>query len=340
MRVRNPVDLLALVPVSFGFHPEQSLVLLAFDGPQGFHARVDLPGDRSDIDAVVKCLLEALRRNPARTAALVAYTDDGALAEDVIAAAAKGLKRLRVRVVAALRADAGRWRCVGPCRPACGGRCDPTGTPYDLSGHPFTAAAVFDGQVTHRSRAALQASLVWGDPAETEVVSKAVSAHAHRCLTAARHPLGPWDPAAAKRVLVAEGHWVGERVRAYLSDGRRLSADDAGRMLAAIGSVQVRDVAWAEMSRAVAGQHVELWTDLVRRAPLDVLAPAAALLAFAAWLHGDGALAWCALERCHESDPGYTMASLLAGMLDGAVPPTVWTPLDKADLPLFATTGG
>ena len=78
------------------------------------------------------------------------------------------------------------------------------------------------------------------------------------------------------------------------------------------------------MTRENANAHVTLWTDVVRRTPTRFFAAPATLLAFAAWLSGHGAFAWCALDRCRESEPNYALAELLARMLDGAVPPTAW----------------
>jgi hypothetical protein len=94
-------------------------------------------------------------------------------------------------------------------------------------------------------------------------------------------------------------------------------------------------VAWAEISRAEATRHVDLWRDLVRRCPLDLLPGPSCLLAFAAWLAGQGALAWCALDRCFEVDPDYSMADCVAQLLASAVPPSVWTPIAEHDLPAF-----
>ena len=107
-------------------------------------------------------------------------------------------------------------------------------------------------------------------------------------------------------------------------------------MLAALVSAEIRDVLWAEISRPRGAQHVAFWTDVVRRAPLDYAAPPAALLAFSAWMAGEGALAWCALDRCRESDPGYTMAALIATALQAAMPPSAWKPVDPGSLTLFA----
>ena len=74
----------------------------------------------------------------------------------------------------------------------------------------------------------------------------------------------------------------------------------------------------------------------MRRAPRDLLPGACSLLAFAAWQHGDGALAWCAIDRCLEVDPDYSMAHCVAQILTGAVPPSVWEPILEEDLPVFA----
>ena len=65
-------------------------------------------------------------------------------------------------------------------------------------------------------------------------------------------------------------------------------------------------------------------------------ATALSLLAFAAWHHGDGALAWCAIDRCLDVDPDYSMAHCVAQILTGAVPPSVWEPIPEDELPVFA----
>ena len=85
-------------------------------------------------------------------------------------------------------------------------------------------------------------------------------------------------------------------------------------MLASL--VPTRDVAWAEITRANSAGHVDLWRELVRRSPRDLLPGPASLLAFAAWQHGDGALAWCAIDRCLEVDPDYSMAHYVAEVLN------------------------
>ena len=46
-------------------------------------------------------------------------------------------------------------------------------------------------------------------------------------------------------------------------------------------------------------------------------------LAFASWLSGDGAKAWCALDEV-PADQNYSMAAIVAGVLHGGLPPSEW----------------
>jgi hypothetical protein len=98
----------------------------------------------------------------------------------------------------------------------------------------------------------------------------------------------------------------------------------------------MRDVACARISRSTAHEQVRLWRHLLRRAPRDLVPGSASLLALAAWLDGDGALAWCAIDRCREVAPDQSLALHLADLLQAAVPPGTWTPVDEARLPLLA----
>jgi hypothetical protein len=333
LRITSPVDLLALVPSVLGFHPDESIVLVVTAGEAGqLHARLDLPRDEEEAVETVRVLLNAASRAEARQVALVAYSVD-----DEPAAALADLLRLElelrgVDVMCAVRADGERWfslDCVDDCCPLDGRR-------YDVLSHPITAQAVLDGKVTYDNREALADSLIGTDLDAVEAVEEAAAEAMRRLRAAARHPLGPESPEGTRRHLVTEGYWVRERVRRYLRTREPLDCHDAGRMVVATTVIEVRDVAWAEMNRSHASIHVELWRDLVRRTPLDLLAAPSALLAFAAWLAGDGALAWCAVERCQEAAPDYNLATLVSQALAGAMHPSVWQPISVEELPLFA----
>lgn len=332
-RITAPADLLALVPCVLGFHPEESLVLVvtAGEGPP-LHARLDLPRDDDERGQAVQLLLSAATKAEARQVALIAYAAEEAAARGVVDALTLELEDHGVDLLCALRADGRRWYSLD-CDLLC---CPSEGSAYDLASHPITAQAVLDGKVTYLSRRALADSLVGTDLETVESVGRAADDALRRFRAASGPTVGPDGTDGSRAHLMTEGLWVRDRVRRYVGTEEPLDADEVGRMVVALLDIEVRDVAWAEMTRADARIHVELWRDVVRRTPLDLLAAPAALLAFAAWLAGEGALAWCAVERCREADPGYSLAALVTQALEGAMHPSVWTPVPLEDLPLFA----
>jgi uncharacterized protein DUF4192 len=316
---RSPVDLVALVPMVLGFHPADSVVLLTFGPPGGsFHARVDLPVSSAAQEDVADVLARAVSTNNPDRAAVLLYSDD----EQVCAAMADRLVNrlldLGCEVIEVLRVDDGCWVRLPE---------DGSGaTPYDLQTHPFTAQLVFDGRVVHRDRAELADTLVGTDEDDATAVALAATRFADLLLRSGRDP----------DVLCVEAHWVRRRVRRRLADHQPVDVADAARLLVLVSLVPTRDVAWAQITRRDAAAHVELWRELVRRAPRDLVPGAASLLAFAAWQAGDGALAWCGLDRALEVDPDYSMAHLLGEFLVRAVPPDTWQPMADADLPVLA----
>ena len=320
---RSPTDLIAVVPGVLGFHPQDSVVLLTFGPPGGaFHARVDLPVERHEQEAVADALADAVHNNRVRRAAVVLYTDDVEAASSVSELLVERLLDLAVDVITVLRVDDGRWHLVPEDGSA--------GTAYELETHPFTAQRVFEGQVVHRDREELADSLVGTDDEDAVEVALAATRYAD-LVAGCEEATG-----SAPGFLQTEARWLQRCLRAHLADLRRLVPQEAARVLVLVSQVSTRDVAWAEISRETSGAHVDLWRDLVRRSPHTLLPDASALLAFAAWQHGDGALAWCAIDRCVEVDPDHSLAHYVADVLTRAVPPSTWEPIREDELSVFA----
>ncbi len=337
---RTPTDLIAVVPAVLGFHPQDSVVLLTFGPPGGgFHARVDLPVEPAHQDAVAGVLMDAVVANGVRRAAMLLYTDDVELALEQARLLIDRLTDFGVDLLDVLRVDDGCWHRI----PEDGS----PGTAYELETHPFTAQRVFDGHVVHRDREELADSLVGTD--EDDAVAVALAATRFADLVATSEEAAD----RAHGFLQAEARWLQRRIRAHVdadpadrstahrSTSNRVTAPDAaeaGRLLVLTSLAPTRDVALAEITRETSQPHVELWRGLVRRSPRDLLPGVSSLLAFAAWQHGDGALAWCAIDRCLEVDPDYSMAHCVADLLTRAVPPTVWEQIDGDDLAVFRAT--
>jgi hypothetical protein len=321
---RTPTDLLAVVPAVLGFHPHDSVVLLTFGPPEGtFHARVDLPLEASDQAAVTEMLVDAVRSNDVRRAALLLYTDDLEAAHAQAVLLLGRLLDLGVDVIEVLRVDDGHWYVVPEDGSA--------GTPYELETHPFTAQRVYEGHLVHRDRDELVDSLVGTDEDDTTAVALAATRFADLVTSSE----GTGDPVHG--FLRGEARWLQRRLRERPAEREPLHPRDAGRLLVLASLEPTRDVALAEITRMNSGAHVDLWRELVRRSPRELLPGPSSLLALAAWQHGDGALAWCAIDRCLDVDPDHPLAHFVAEVLTAAVPPGVWHGIPETDLEVFRT---
>ncbi len=122
--------------------------------------------------------------------------------------------------------------------------------------------------------------------------------------------------------------WAQARLQQFHADGNRLTDRDGARMLVSLETIDTRDALWADMTRENVASHVALWTDLTRRAPDEVRTAPATMLAFGSWLRGDGARAWCALDQIPLGPP-YSMAAIVASMLEHGLHPREWERLDE-----------
>jgi len=310
---RNPEDLLAMVPIVIGFAPTDSVVMLTFGATHTFHARVDLPTRSDEIDELVGALLDPARRNGVRRVVFVLYAADPGTARRAWRGLREGCREAGIDVIEALRADGARWY------PLLGGdrRIREIGVPYDVSAHPFAAQAVVDGRVTHSSRDHL-AALLDTDPDRAAAVAELA------------------DGIEAPDDHRSEGEWVDRLVRRHTAEATSPTDVEVARLLRALTVKTLRDAAWSSLTRADAQRHVDLWLDVLRRTPPPFTPPVATLLGFAAWQGGQGALAWCAVDRCAEVDSDYTLMTYLASALTNALPPGVWEPDFRWDAGLTA----
>ena len=314
--VRSEADVLALIPYTFGFHPQESLVMLALTAHgRPFHARIDLPASPEDTPSVVDQLVAPAVANDAERVMLVAYTGDDRSAAACLAALEAGLASRGIETLMRLRVDRDRWRHVDEL----GDRGEPE--PYDVRAHALTSEGVLEGKVTYDSREELRESLAVTDPERASQL-----AAAHRRLA----PLTRTE----RTVLGAEGRWLLTQVAGHVERGETFDPVTGARVVRALDVPSLRDLAWCRTIRSAAPAHVLLWRPLVQACPDELVASPASVLAFSAWLSGHGALAWCAVDRALGVDPGHSLARLVADMLEAALPPSRWEPFDPCALGL------
>jgi hypothetical protein len=307
MTVRTPEDVLALVPVVLGFAPEESVVMLTFGARRPFHARVDLPRGPDaleELEDVVARLLAPVRAHAVRKVLFVLYTADALLATLAAERLVTAFGEAAVEVVSALRTDGRRWWPATSDRT----RCPPAGVPYEVASHPLTAQAVLAGKAVLQSRQQLAATVAYDAELASGVVAALVDLPTG---TPGGRPDEVADRVRAGTVAYAAGE---------------AAPDDASVawLLRALLEPGARDAAAGLVTGQTAPLHAGFWTEVVRRAPDPLVAAPAALLAFAAWRAGDGARAWCAVDRCLDAAPEDPLGHLVATALDQAVPPDTW----------------
>lgn len=301
LTARSPADLLALAPVVLGFLPTDSVVMLTFGASEPFHARLDLPGPGDDVAEIVDLLIAPARKHAVQRVVLLIYSADRGMVRHVWHELRRGFEKAGIGVVDALRVEEERWY------PLCGrdDRARESGVAFDISSHPFLVQAIVDGRVTHRSRAALAATIAPEDEAVTRLAA----------LTAARGQAAD---------LLLEGTWIETTLTRQLGDGSLPDDRELARILVGLTRLRLRDAAWSTLTRERAREAVVWWTHALTRCPDGLVAAPAALLAWAAWLHGNGALAWCAVDRCESAEPGYGLGRIAADLLERAQPPSSW----------------
>jgi hypothetical protein len=329
LKLHSPADLLAVVPYRLGFHPRDSVVALSLHGPRrrfGLTARLDLPSLPHVPDAA-RYLVGVLRQHDAEEVLLVVYAPDDSVGEPLVRTLDQWLARTPASLLDAYRADGERWYCY-TCDQAC---CPADGTPYDLSGHPLVAEQVLLGQVALPDRESLRAQVVPVSGARRADMEAAFE-RAESRLADEVEALRLDRAAFVRRGLV----WVRRFVAAWLSHPRPLTDDEAAELAVRVASIPARDTAWSMMSRPSATRHRELWEQVLTRVVPPYEPAVACLAAFAAWLQGHGALAWCAVERALAADPAYSWADLIVRSLEGAVSPSAWQPVPLEDIERFA----
>jgi Domain of unknown function (DUF4192) len=305
--LNRPGAVIAALPAVLGFVPEKSLVVISIDaGELGSVMRVDLSEALPDR---IGPLAEVASAAGPEAAIAVIVDADGAGCpmcneeyRDLCATLTEELAQRDIVVWAAHVVDrvaaGGRWHCVDGC--GAGGVID------DPSASPLAVAAVLDGRRLYARRADLQAVVAVDERAGSAALAALIGEHA-----AFRDAAHRADRSACVRRDVEDAIAAAGRV----GDGQQLSDAELARLACALGDVEVRDTLYALAVGQSAGEAESLWALLSRNLPTPWRVEALVLVAFSAYVRGDGPLAGVALEAALRCQPDHRMA----GMLDTAL---------------------
>ncbi|MFF6975059.1 DUF4192 domain-containing protein [Streptomyces tsukubensis] len=346
--LRGPAELADCLPYLLGYHPSDSVVLVALHGERGrFGGRVKLgiPGSPAEWEPTARqlaeCLIETSRRRDGRPDGIVLFLcrepGAGQTGRDVMQWLRPFAQRLRtacgtldVPVFEALCISGGRfWSYCCPderCCPAEGAALVTPGTSV------LAAAVTYAGVGLRGSQKQLEARL--------EPIPEPVSGGQRRALddTGAdlvrgmliggkeRREIGDDTIALAKMLMdrLAAAERITSPPSADAADDRLIGDDEAAFVILGLQDRETRDRAAAWMEGPDAEPALRLWRALARRCVGPYIEHAAAPLTLAgwvAWSTGDEPAARIALAAALRSDAEYVFALLLHQACNEGVEP-------------------
>ncbi|MEU4802436.1 DUF4192 domain-containing protein [Actinosynnema sp. NPDC023587] len=313
--LRTPGDVIAALPYLLGFHPADSLVLLILEGGSIAQTlRLDLPVARNDRRVADELALSLRGRTHTHAVAVVVGGGRGdppelLPREHLVTQLTASLGYVGVRVTCAAWSPATSKGSPWLSYHDLGDQ----GVVPDPATTTIAARAVAQGLVTHQSRETLAATLT-PDPPE---------ALARRSLlldqTAAEARIHDTDDS---ETMIRQRDLVRTAVARTRYRTVPLTDAEVADLAFALSDPWVRDASLADAISEHAEGAERLWIELTRASPTPERAEPAALLAFSAYVRGDGALALMAMDRAEEAMPGHRLTVLLRTALENGMTPT------------------
>ncbi|WP_344085902.1 DUF4192 domain-containing protein [Luedemannella helvata] len=313
LRLSSPADIIAMIPYMLGFHPADSLVIVAMrERRPVLNVRVDLPGRRpgrpsaAELRRLLDQAVRMVTDQAAEATILVGYGSRSRVTP-VVARAATRLAGRGVPVLDALRVTKGRYWSYVCTNTAC---CPAEGTPVDVASSPVAAAATVAGMVALPDRAAVVSQVEPVDPAAQVEMWAAVGRADERLMGLADTADLTDNPVGA---LIEAGDEALDAALRRCRSGAGLTDDDLAWLSVLASLLPVGERFWRRIEESPDDRpaHRSLWLDALRRAPMDLVPAVGSLAALTAWRDGDGALATAALDRVLDVDPDYPPARVL-----------------------------
>ena len=336
--LRSPAELADALPYLMGFHPTDSVVLVALQGDNGrFGGRIRLgiplsPEEWPPVaDQLAECLVEGSERRGGRPDGIIGFLcqdpAEGETGRQVMERLRPLAQRLRT-ACGALDVPVHEVLCIS------GGRfwsyccpdvrcCPPEGKELVLPGTSvMAAAAAYAGIQVRGSLKEMEERLrPWRTAAvedQLRALDEAGAALVPRILSGGNRQQVAKETLRMARTLMRRLDGVSAKdrsaVEADAGDDRLISHGEAAQVILGLQDRETRDHAAEWMEGPEAESALRLWRALARRCVGGYAEHAAAPLALAgwvAWSTGDEPAARVALGLALRTDPRYVFAQLL-----------------------------
>lgn len=302
--VSNLADLLGVLGALFGFHVEDSLVAITVSPEQneiGFRLRVDLPAV-SDAPLCAQVVVNHLIQNEATHVVLAVVCEKNEIVRPLLSALHFECHAHGIEVIVSGWGDGTTCWTFDASRNGLG-----DAIPYDSRTSDLMLEAIIAGVRVHDSRAEYARQVAPPDGRTRAMVEE-------RQRNAAR---------LIGSNLEDEGQAI-SRVRKLRRLGREINVQQISELCVWLTNTKARDALWLGMDRDSADVDLAFWSKVSKNVVPPHDANAILLLAFAAWMRGDGALARIAIDRALKAEPDHRASQLLARALDCGLSPELW----------------
>ncbi|MEV4879562.1 DUF4192 domain-containing protein [Streptomyces cyaneofuscatus] len=335
--LRGPAELADALPYLMGFHPSDSVVMVALHGGRGrFGGRLRLgipqaPGEWGPVaEQLAESLISGSERRDGRPDAIVIFLcqdspdgESGHLTMEHLRPFAQSLRTacgaLDVPVLEALCLSDGRYWSY--CCPD-GRCCPPQGKPLAMPGTTvMAAAAAYAGIRVRGTLREMEARLApWQAPDDASAQLRALDRVAPSLVSRILDERAKAQ--VAQETLMLAHTLMGRLGRTQpapeavsdLGDDQLIDEDEAAAVILGLQDRETRDKAAAWMEGPEGHRALRLWRTLARRCVGPYGEHAAAPLTLAGWVSwstGDEPGARVALAMALRADPEYTFAQLL-----------------------------
>jgi hypothetical protein len=305
----SPHDLLAAIPFLIGYHPSDSLVLVAIKGDLVSMAmRIDYP--KAENTDAYDLLAHHLKLDGADTALMLAYVPSGGSEQtgtEVLSHLATSLAKNSITIRESIEIIGNRWRSVICGDISC---CPPQGNVLpDFDSSRVAAEQVMAG----RTLPFIDVSKLADSIAALPNIGNEFKAQVESYFV-------PEDSVDLNEKQRDGATAVVDLGLLYETGCGSSDPDLVAQVIGRLSDIQVRDYALGIHNAETIESYWTMWKELLRIAPVGYVAPIASIFAAVAYESGQGALAHKALDRALIDNPGYSLALLLRRVFSAGWP--------------------
>jgi len=329
LRLSGRRGLLAAIPTTLGFHPQDSLVMVCLSGPRrrlGPVIRVDLAAFQHGAAPSLHLQLRRHARQHADEVALFCFAGEdfdraGLSGSPPLPAVLASLIAAGISVLDAVYVHGDRLRAA-PGFSSSEDEDEEQNQPVrgPGGGDPQVQALAAATALTGRAVLANRQAVRWSIAGPSGAAAAEASAALHAAADALLGVVGRSGPVDSRRMRQIAADTV-SRALARAGESGGVEAPICAMLALLLCDVEVRDIVIGRTVKEPDAPWLPMLIAVARSIPDEEAAEVCAVLSIAAYCRGDGPLAQVAVDRCLTAEPDHRLAHLMLSAMTSALLP-------------------